>query len=172
MGILSGNPKHEPMHYGEISGIWAFALKAKSAISYYQAFLNHAGDKDLQQLLRDIIEQARQEANECEKLLKDNGITPPPGLPERPSEKWEAIPPGARFSDQEIAATAAGDISMGLVACSTIMGEAIREDIAALFAKFHAAKAQLGLRALRLNKEKGWLIPPPLEIERTEEVTV
>ncbi|CAH0191015.1 hypothetical protein SRABI80_01596 [Peribacillus frigoritolerans] len=24
MGILSGNPKDEPMHYGEVFGTWAF----------------------------------------------------------------------------------------------------------------------------------------------------
>lgn len=42
------------------------------------------------------------------------------------------------------------------------MGEAIREDIALMFGQFHIQKAALGAKALRLNKEKGWLVPPPL----------
>lgn len=42
------------------------------------------------------------------------------------------------------------------------MGEAIREDIAMMFGQFHVQKAALGAKALRLNKEKGWLVPPPL----------
>ena len=40
MGILSGNPKEEPLHYGEIFSIWQFSTKAKGTLSYYQAFKN------------------------------------------------------------------------------------------------------------------------------------
>ncbi|MNY68401.1 hypothetical protein D3C86_2061570 [compost metagenome] len=62
----------------------------------------------------------------------------------------------------------AADTSMGLVACSQIMGMSIREDIGTLFAKYHATKAALGLKILRMSKEKGWLIPPPLQVKRPE----
>ena len=44
------------------------------------------------------------------------------------------------------------------------MGMAMREDIGLLFAQFHTAKAQLGAKLLRLNKEKGWLVLPPLHV--------
>ena len=30
MGILSGDPKKQPLHYGEIASIWAYLLAAKS----------------------------------------------------------------------------------------------------------------------------------------------
>ncbi|PAF39596.1 hypothetical protein CHH69_07305, partial [Terribacillus saccharophilus] len=26
MGILSGNPQDEPLHYGEVYGLWTFVL--------------------------------------------------------------------------------------------------------------------------------------------------
>ena len=55
---------------------------------------------------------------------------------------------------------------MGLVACSQVMGQSIREDIGALFAKYHLTKTALGLRILNMSKEKGWLIPPPLQVEK------
>jgi len=35
-----------------------------------------------------------------------------------------------------------------------------------MFAKFHAQKTQLGLKILRLNKPKDWLIPPPLQLKK------
>jgi hypothetical protein len=66
----------------------------------------------------------------------------------------------------------AADTSVGLVACSQVMGQSIREDIGALFAKYHATKTVLGARILQLNKEKGWLIPPPLQVKRPEPVGV
>ncbi|MGG1635104.1 DUF3231 family protein [Paenibacillus sp. FSL K6-3182] len=170
MGILSGNPKDEPMHYGEIFSVWQASTVAKGAVSCYQAYLNHAGDKDLKKILDALIDQAKMEIKECDTLLTDNGIASAPMMPERPPVKLEDIPVGARFSDPEIAAKIANDTSLGLVACSQVMGQSIREDIGALFAKYHLTKTALGVKILELSKEKGWLIPPPLQVKRPETV--
>ncbi|GAB6990562.1 DUF3231 family protein [Paenibacillus pini] len=169
MGILSDNPKDEPMHYGEIFSVWQASTIAKGMVSGYQAFLNHAGDKDLKKILNDLIDQAKQEIKECDTLLTDNGIAPSPALPERPQVNLEDIPVGARFTDPEIAAKIAADTSLGLVACSQVMGQSIRVDIGALFAKYHLAKTAIGVRILEMTKEKGWLVPPPLQVKRIEE---
>ncbi|MGG3307881.1 DUF3231 family protein [Paenibacillus lautus] len=168
MGILSGNPKNEPMHYGEIFSVWTASTLAKGMVSCYEAYLNHAGDKDLKKILNDLLDQAKLEIKECDELLTENGIAPAPVLPERPPVKLEDIPAGARFTDPEIAAKIAADTSLGLVACSQVMGQSIREDIGALFAKYHLTMTALGVRILQMNKEKGWLIPPPLQIKRPE----
>lgn len=116
--------------------------------------------------MQDLIEQAKLEEAECDELLIQNGIAPAPCLPERPPVKLEEIPVGARFTDQEIGAAIAVDNSAGLVACSQAMGQSIREDVGALFAKYHLTKESLGLRILQLGKEKGWIVPPPLLIKR------
>lgn len=170
MGILNGNPKDEPMHYGEIFSVWQFSAKAKMTLSTLQAFHYHAGDQDLKKMIDDLMDQAQLEIKNCDKLLKANGITPFPLLPDRPSVKLEDIPVGARFSDPEIAATISAGASMSLNECSQIMGMAIREDIGALFLKTHAQMAVLGLALLKMNKQKGWLIPPPLQVKRQEPV--
>jgi hypothetical protein len=172
MGILSGNPKDEPMHYGEIFGVWQFSAKAKMMLSTLQAYHYHAGDRELKELIDDFMDQAQREIKECDKLLKTSGILPVPTLPDRPSAKLENIPAGARFSDPEIAAALSAGVAMSLVECSQIMGMSIREDIGAMFMKIHAAMASLGLTLLRMNKQKGWLIPPPLQLKRPEPVPV
>ena len=51
MGILSGNPKEEPLHYGEVFDLWSSALVNNGKIAGYQTMLNHAGDEDLKKLL-------------------------------------------------------------------------------------------------------------------------
>lgn len=170
MGILSGNPKDEPMHYGEIFSVWQASTVAKGAVSCYQAYLNHSGDKELKKILDAFIDQAKLEIKECDALLTDNGIASAPIMSERPTVKLEDIPVGARFTDPEIAAKIASDASLGLVACSQVMGQSIREDIGALFAKYHLTKAALGLKILQLSKDKGWLIPPPLQVKRPETI--
>ncbi len=165
MGIMSGNPKDEPMHYGEVIGTWAFIGANNGLISGYEAFVNHAADEELIKLLEDAIKIMKAETKALEQLLKDNGIAPPPSLPGRPKANAEEIPVGARFSDPEISAAVSINVGQGLVSCSQVMGQCLREDIAMMFGKYHAERAMFGLKLLRLNKEKGWIIPPPLHKE-------
>lgn len=172
MGILSGNPKDEPLHYGEVYDLWMFSMKAKGCISVYRAYQYHAGDNDLKQILHDVINQAELEAEECDKLLVSNGIAPIPTLPARPEAKLEDIPVGARITDPEISALVATDNAATLVVCSQIMAKSIREDVGALFGKYHLTKTALGTKILETSKKKGWLIPPPLHVKRPETVEV
>lgn len=169
MGILSGNPTDEPMHYGEVFSTWSFVLSAKGAIAGYQTHLNHAGDEDLRKLLEEVIKGGQQEIQQIESLLKANGIGLPPAPPERPNASLDDIPTGARFTDPEIAAMLSANIAAGMIACSTIIGQSIREDIAMMFGQFHVQKVALGAKILKLNKDKGWLIPPPLHHYKAED---
>ncbi|MEF3310941.1 DUF3231 family protein [Paenibacillus sp. GYB004] len=168
MGILNGNPKDQPLHYGEVFDIWSFSMKAKGSISVYRAYQYHAGDKDLKKILGDLINQAELESEECDQILIHNGIASSPTLPARPEAKLEDIPVGARLTDPEIAALVSADTAASMVICSQIMGKSIREDIGALFGKYHMTKAAIGLKILEMNKEKGWLVPPPLHVKRPE----
>ena len=168
MGILSGNPKDEPLHYGEVFSVWSGLVAGSSMIAGYQTFYNHAGDEDLKKIIEDIIDLCRDEVKQLEKILKTNGIGLPPAPPERPVARLEDIPPGAKFNDPEISAALTADLVAGLVACSQAMGTSTREDIALMYGQFHAAKALIGAKLLRLNKNKGWLVSPPLHVDYPE----
>lgn len=168
MGILSGNPQEEPMHYGEIFGTWTNLLTNNGLIAGYQVYINHTGDQDLKKLIDEAIQGLKNENKQLEELLKANGIGLPPSPPDRPIAKLEDIPVGAKYSDPEISASVSKDVAAGLVACSQVMGQCIREDIAMMYGQFHLAKAQFGVKMLKLNKEKGWLIPPPLQVKASE----
>ncbi|MGP4081476.1 DUF3231 family protein [Pseudalkalibacillus sp. R45] len=172
MGILSGNPQKEPLHYGEVYGLFTYLVTTNGMVAGYQTYINHAGDSDLKEFLRDSIQAMKQEGKQVEELLKVNGIGLPPAPPERPNASLEDIPVGAKFNDPEIAASASKDIAAGLVTCSTAIGQSIREDLAMMFGQFHTTKAQFGARILRMNKEKGWLIPPPLHVKTPEDKAV
>lgn len=169
MGILSGNPKDEPMHYGEVFSVWSYMLALNSALACYQTLKNHTGDDDLKKFINDKESVIRTELQQVTAILKENEVALPPAPPERPIAKLEDIPAGARFNDAEIALSLSRDIAEGLVACSTAIGMSIREDIATTFGQFHATKMQYAARLLRLNKEKGWIIPPPLHLVKSEQ---
>jgi len=169
MGILSGNPKEEPLHYGEVFDLWASDLAENAMIAGHQVMLNHAGDEDLKKLLKESVELGQQQKKQIEQLLKENGIALPPASPEPPDACLEDIPAGARVPDPAIAATLGAHIAAGMVACSTMMGKCIREDLAMMYGQFHMQKAALAEKVLRLNKEKGWLIPPPLHHNKVQD---
>ncbi|MED4224341.1 DUF3231 family protein [Neobacillus cucumis] len=169
MGILSGNPKEEPLHYGEVFDIWASHLAGNNMIAGYKTMINHAGDEDLKKIIIEAIEIGEQQKKQIEEILKENGIGLAPALPDPPEACLEDIPIGARIPDPAIAATLAVDTAAGLVACSQVMGMSIREDIGMLYGQFHMQKAALAAKILRLNKEKGWLIPPPLHFNKHHE---
>jgi hypothetical protein len=163
MGVFGGNQKEEPLNYSEVSGIWGFLQGAKLSLSEYQTLYNHAGDKDLKKLIQDLIQDTiKPEIERTEQVLRENGVELPPSPPERPLSEPESIPVGARFTDMEIIAGISASISAGLIVCSTLMGMSVREDIGAMFGEIHMKKARFGLRALRMMKDKGWLVTPPL----------
>jgi hypothetical protein len=169
MGIMTGNPQDEPLHYGEVFSVWTHLSTVKAAKAAYQTLANHCGDEELRKFINDLIEQGRQEDDEITNMLKASGVTLPPSPPERADADLEEIPPGARFNDPEIAASVQKDLAAGLVACSQAMGQSTREDVALMFGQFHMTKAQNGAKLLKMVKQKGWLIPPPLHVKRPEE---
>ncbi len=169
MGILSGNPKDQPLHYGEVMAVWTNLATNNGLIAAYQTFYNHTGDTDLAKILEESIQSFKDENEQLENILKVNGVALPPAPPERPNARLEDIPAGARFYDPEISAALTRDVATGLGACSAAIGMSIREDIGMMFTQFHMKKEQFGAKLLKLNKEKGWLIPPPMHIDHIEE---
>ena len=169
MGILSGNPQKEPLHYGEVFATWTYLMGAQAMVPGYQTLKNHTGDHDLRELLDDMIANAKSEIKQLQEILKHNGIALPPAPPEKPECQIENIPPGARFMDQEVSARVSADIAAGLAACAQAIAQSIREDIGFMFGQFQMKKAQSGAALLKINKEKGWLVPPPLHVLTTTE---
>lgn len=166
MGILSGNPQNEPLHYGEVYGLFTQLAVAKAALDGYQVYYNHTGDKDLKEFIKDVINDSiKPSIEEIEKVLLINDIPVPPTPAERPSVDIEQIPAGARLLDPQVAFAIARDISTGLTAMSALIGQCIREDIAMMLTQQSAKSLKDGATLLQIMKDKGWLVPPPLHME-------
>lgn len=166
MGILGGKPEEEPLHSGEVFNLWSYLYGTKGYLVTLQVLINHSGDSDLKAFLEDILENSfTQEAQQVESILKETGIRLPPAPPDRPNVEVQDIPAGARFNDPEIAVLAQKELMTGKIQCSYIMGISIREDIATMFGDFHTLKAEYELKLLNITKEKGWIVPPPLNVK-------
>ncbi|MBU5592320.1 DUF3231 family protein [Clostridium sp. MSJ-4] len=170
MGILSGSPQDEPLHYGEVFGLWSSLSVAKGALDSYQVYINHTGDQELKAFLKQVIESSiKPSIKEIEEVLLHNDIAVPPTPAERPEADLEQIPVGARLQDAQIAYIVAADIAAGVVANSQGMSQSIREDVGLLFGQMGAKKAKDGAALLQIMKDKGWLVPPPLHHETKQQ---
>lgn len=166
MGILSGKPQDEPLHSGEVYNLWSHLFATKGYLVTLQILINHTGDHDLKVFLDDLLENCfKQEEQQTEAILKENGIRLPPAPPGRPNVEVEDIPAGARFNDPEIAVLVQKELMIGKISCSYISSTAIREDIASMYDEFQVQKTEYEAKLLKISKEKGWLVPPPLNLK-------
>jgi len=128
-----------------------------------QVLKSHTGDEDLKKFIDDYSQDCIQEEEEqVEAILKENGLRLPPAPPDRPKVNIDDIPAGARFNDPEVAALIGKEITAGKMMCSYISSIAIREDIGKMFNEYYTNRVEQQDKLLKMNKEKGWLIPPPL----------
>src|SRR5699024_7058255 len=98
------NEQEEPLHSGEIYYLWSYLYDAKANIVTLQVLINQSGDKDLKDMLEELLENYfEEEVQQVEGILKELGIRLPPAPPDRPNVELQDIPAGAKFNDPEIA---------------------------------------------------------------------
>ncbi|WP_067725603.1 DUF3231 family protein [Oceanobacillus damuensis] len=166
MGALMNKPQEEPFHSGEVYNLWSYLYSTKATLVTLQVLINHSGEEDLKVFLEDLLENVfTQEEQQVEALLKESGIRLPPAPPDRPNVQVEDIPAGARFNDSEIAVLVQKELMTGRILCSYITGIALREDLRTMFSEFSTQKEEYELKLLKITKEKGWMVSPPLNIK-------
>ena len=166
MGNLNNTTHNEPLHAGEIFHLWSYLHATKEYLVTLQVLNNHTGDEDLKAFLDDVTENSfTHEEQQVESLLKETGIRLPPAPPDRPNVELHDIPAGARFNDPEITLQVKQQLIIGRMLCSYMMGIALREDIVEMFDEFHGQKAEYENKLLKIIKEKGWIVLPPLNIK-------
>ncbi|MGJ9456745.1 DUF3231 family protein [Oceanobacillus sp. CF4.6] len=166
MGVLNNKASEEPLHSGEVFNLWSYLYSTKGTLVTLQVLINHTGEQDLKVFLEDLLENSfTQEEQQVEALLKETGIRLPPAPPDRPNVEVQDIPAGARFNDSEIAVLMQKELMTGRLLCSYIIGIAIREDLRTMFSEFSTQKEEYELKLLKVMKEKGWVVSPPINIK-------
>lgn len=164
--MLKKQTQEEPLHSGEIYHLWTYLYDAKAVLVTTQVFINHTGDHDLKTFLEDLYESClKQEEQQVEAIIKEAGIRLPPAPPDRPNVEVEDIPAGARFHDAEISLLVQKELSAGRILCSYIIGICLHEDIRSMFSDFQAQKEEYEQNLLKITKEKGWLVTPPISVK-------
>lgn len=166
MAISEVKNHAEAFHSGEVYNLWSYLYDTKAYTVTLQILINHTEDEALGDFLDDLLENGvEEEEQQVEAILKEAGIRLPPAPPNRPNVEVQDIPAGARFHDPEIAHFVHKELMAGKLMCTYMMGISVQEDIRTLFSEFHTQKAESDLKLATISKEKGWIVPPPINIK-------
>lgn len=153
-------PKH-PLHTGEVTSCWIYYTALKEFIRYEEVGLNTTNDDEVREMLTDAIKMCESQTRRLEDFMVKEGI-PLPELPaKKPKSDVNAVPLGAKLTDDEIANGISAKIAVGIVECATGQAQAIRNDIGFMWVKFQTELLTFGTPLKALMKKRGWIRVPP-----------
>lgn len=98
---------------------------------------------------------------EVSEFMHREGVPLSNAFEDKPESDPNAIPLGAKFTDDELANTINMNFIIAADMCAAAASQSLRTDVAIMFLKFQTDKLSLGLQTKELMQDKGWLKVPP-----------
>lgn len=159
---LHDDEPKSPLHVGEVMALWTYLTILDESITFEQMGLNHTMDTVLKKTIEKMMGGASSQSLRLKDFLQGEGVPLPPTSEPRPAADPNAIPPGAKMTDNEIANGASIKLAMAVTACATGVSESIRNDVGAMFFEFQTEAMTYGMLIKTLMRKRGWIKVPPL----------
>lgn len=157
---LSG-PKN-PVHVGEVMALWTGMVALDEGRALMLTLLNQTTDPELKRFMEQYIKDFDEpQQKTLSKFLREEGIPHPPVTADKPKANEADVPPGAKFSDAEIANLLVVKLVNALQLCTAGLVQSLRPDVGAMFL---AAQSEILRNAVMLKGlmvKRGWLKVPP-----------
>jgi hypothetical protein len=151
-----------PLHVGEVMNLWFFLTGVEQTLRADQVSYNIVRDPELKEKLEDIINNVHKPMiQQLTDFLRNEEVPLPETTPQKPIGDYRDIPDGAKLTDKEIADLLSYNLVVGIMSACRGITEAVRPDVAMMFAKFQATKITFGLTLKDLMVKRGWLLVPP-----------
>lgn len=151
-----------PLNVGEVMNLWFYLTATQETLRGEQVSLNTVEDSELREKLMDVINTVHKPIyQELTEFLQKEGVPLPEIYPEKPVGDFRSIPAGSKLSDQEVASLLSFNIILGITYACRGLTEAVRPDVAAMFAKFQMKKLLFAIPLKDLLTRKGWMQVPP-----------
>ncbi|WP_019533115.1 DUF3231 family protein [Paenibacillus ginsengihumi] len=158
--LLDG--KKPPLNVGEAMNLWFYLLATEQSMRGEQVSYNTVHDDELRAKLKDLIDNVHKPMyQELTDFMAAEGVPLPQGTPGKPVGDFRGIPEGGRLSDEEVANLTVFNLVLGINYACRGMTEAVRPDVAAMFARFMMKKAAFSITFKDLLTRRGWLRTPP-----------
>lgn len=161
--IKSLNQPYEPLHAGEVFALWSLYIAATESRVICQLLSNHTSDVGLKETIEHYIDDLEEPLiKQVHDFLAREGIGLPAVTGDKPRANEMTIPPGAKFTDAEIANLLVVKLEGMLNICHAGIGTALRDDLGLLMLTAYQHVVTQGFTLKKLMRERGWLRIPPL----------
>lgn len=152
-----------PLHVGEVMNLWLYLTGTEQTIRADQLSYNIVEDTELKEKIADIINNVyRPMVEELKDFFRKEGVPLPETTPEKPIGDFQNLPDGAKMTDKEIANLLSYNLAVGITAACRGITEAVRPDVALMFAKYQMMKMTFAVTLKDLMIKKNWTrLPPP-----------
>lgn len=151
-----------PMHVGEVMALWTYMVAVKEARALCLLMSNHTSDTDLRQTMQHFMKQIEEpQAQELMQFMRKEGIQLPEATADKPDSNEKDVPPGAKYTDDEIANILVAKLEALIgIACQGMM-QALRDDVAGMLWRFQQELWAEGVSLKKMMQKRGWLKIPP-----------
>jgi len=158
--FVDDEPK-APLHIGEAMNCWTYLGMLEEEISLVQLMLNTTIDDELIETLRDAEKLAHSQSKKLKEFMQREGVILPTASEERPLSDPNAVPLGAKLSDEEIANSLAVKAVSNVMMCANGASQSVRNDVGFMFTQFLAEKIIFGANLKAKMRKRGWIKVPP-----------
>lgn len=157
---LTDNHKN-PLHVGEAMTCWTYFSFVSTIIIHVEIGLNTTNDTKLRKALQECHKVMKSHKKEVSEFMYQEGVPLSNASEDKPASDPNAIPLGAKFTDNELANTINMNFIIAADMCAAAASQSLRTDVAIMFLKFQTDKLSLTLQTKELMLDRGWLKVPP-----------
>jgi hypothetical protein len=158
--LVDEEPK-PPLHVGEAMSCWTYLTILEEAVMLEQVGLNTTTDPELKQFLEKTMAAASSQARRLKDFLQREGVPLPPVSEPKPLSNPNAVPLGAKLTDDEIANVVSVKLAGSITTCATSASQSTRNDVGMMFIEFQHETMVYGTMIKTLMRKRGWLKVPP-----------
>ncbi|WP_276352554.1 DUF3231 family protein [Cohnella caldifontis] len=150
-----------PLHIGEVMNCWVYLTVLEEAIMLELTCLNHTVDPELKENVGKSMNGAVSQSRRLKDFLQREGVPLPPVSEPKPQSDPNAVPLGAKFTDDEIANLVSVKLASAVTFCAASASQSIRNDVGKMFMEFQEEAMIYGILMKTLMRKRGWLKIPP-----------
>lgn len=158
--LFDEEPK-PPLHVGEVMACWTYLTILEESVVLEQLAINSTNDTELISIVNKTIGGASSQVRRLKDFMQREGIVLPSASEPKPVSNPNAVPLGAKMTENEIANFVSVKIASAVTLCGSAIAQTIRNDVALMFFEFQVEAMQYGTILKSIMRKRGWLKVPP-----------
>lgn len=149
------------LHVGEVMSCWTYLTILEESVAFEQLAINSTDDTELLNIVHKTLGGASSQASRLKDFMQQEGIVLPPASEPKPVSNPNAVPLGAKMTENEIANFVSVKIASSITLCGSALAQTIRNDVALMFFEFQVEAMEYGAILKSTMRKRGWLKVPP-----------